>query len=739
MSRSFLRGACALLGTLFCTFGVRAAAQSLLSGVAQISAGYEFTCAVLDGGGIACWGSNEAGQLGDGTYADHGWPVRIDVGGPASAVVAGTFHTCAIVEERVACWGSNTFGQLGNGGTDSQPLPQPVQGIVGGATAVATGYAHTCAVIEGGAWCWGVNQDGELGNGTLDSPITTPVQVQGLTAGVSTVSSGWSHSCAIIDGGVKCWGDNAAGQLGNGTFIASSVPVAAAGLESGVTAIASYASTSCAIVQGSLKCWGSGVLGDGTFGSNTPVDVPGVHEPAVVIRLGGSNCASSADHEVSCWGDNPYGQYGDGGYTASSIPVPVSLTPLDPGTLAAGGSHSCALTGGTAYCWGGNDHGQLGIGNPPESSPVPGSIRNLHAARLDLRMGWTSTCAIADSALLCWGANNQGELGDGTLLPRGEPVAVSGLAADVTEVSLLGPHTCAIVDGGAVCWGSNYAGELGDGTTTPRIVAAPVLGLGHGVLHVAVGAFHSCAIVAGGGVKCWGSGGLLGDGTTSNASEPVDVAGITNATAIAAGSLHTCVIDGGAAKCWGQGSFGQLGGGSSPTNPVLEPTLVVGLGSGVTAIAAGDYATCATVTGALRCWGYNGYGQLGNGTYVDSNVPVAVTGLDSGTLAITLGSSHACATLATGMKCWGSNFKGELGSDSPQGQSPVPVDVTVLPAGATSIVAGKNATCAVVGQGGLCWGDNLSGALGTGGIPWSPSPQGVVAGDDIFVNGFEAG
>lgn len=737
MSRPFAREACALLATLLCAFGVRASAQALLSGVAQISAGYEFTCAVLDGGGVHCWGSNDSGQLGDGTYSDHGWPVPIDVGGAASAVVAGTFHACAIVEGRIACWGSNSFGQLGDGGTDAQPLPQPVDGIDSGATAVAVGYAHTCAVIDGGAWCWGLNQNGQLGNGTLDSPITTPVQVDGLTAGVSSVSTGWSHSCAIIDGGVKCWGDNSAGQLGNGSYIASSVPVVVVGLESGVTAIASYASTTCAIVQGGLKCWGDGVLGDGTFGSNTPVDVTGIGEPVVVITLGDSNCASSASLEVSCWGYNPYGQYGDGSYTASSIPIPVSLAPLDPTTLDAGGSHSCALAGGTAYCWGRNDHGQLGIGDPPVSSPVPGSIRNLHAANLDLRMGSANTCAIADGALHCWGANNQGELGDGTLLPRGEPAAVNGLGAGVTEVSVFGGHSCAIVDGGAVCWGRNDAGELGDGTTMPHTVAAPVLGLDHDVQHVAVGDFHSCAIITGGGVKCWGSGGLLGDGTSNNALEPVDVAGITNATAIVAGSLHTCVIDGGAAKCWGHGSFGQLGGGSSPTDAVLEPTLVVGLASGVTAIAAGDYATCAIVTGAMRCWGSNGYGQLGNGTTVDSNLPVAVTGLDSGTLAITLGATHACATLAVGMKCWGSNFRGELGSDIPQSLSLVPVDVTVLPSGATSIVAGQNATCAVVGQSGLCWGNNAAGQLGTGGIPWRPSPQGVIAGDGIFVNGFE--
>jgi alpha-tubulin suppressor-like RCC1 family protein len=165
-------------------------------------------------------------------------------------------------------------------------------------------------------------------------------------------------------------------------------------------------------------------------------------------------------------------------------------------------------------------------------------------------------------------------------------------------------------------------------------------------------------------VKCWGNNGAgqLGDGTTTDRDVPVDVLGLGSpAQSIAAGWAHTCALTiGGAVKCWGDNQYGQLGDGTTTNS--LTPIDVVGLGSGVVAIDASFGDTCAVLdTGGLKCWGDNEYGQLGDGTTTDSHVPVDVSGLTSGVAAVSSGRWHACAiTTAGGAKCWGANFEGEV-------------------------------------------------------------------------------
>ncbi len=220
-------------------------------------------------------------------------------------------------------------------------------------------------------------------------------------------------------------------------------------------------------------------------------------------------------------------------------------------------------------------------------------------------------------------------------------------------------QTCALVAGGTVkCWGANDYGQLGDGTNTASNTAVEVTGVA-GATAITADLDHTCALVAGGTVKCWGYNnyGQLGNATTTNSNIAVEVAGVAGATAITAGHYHTCaLVTGGTVKCWGRDDSGQSGNGTftSSNTTAVDVTGV----AGATAIAAGGDHSCALVAGGtVKCWGQNGFGELGNGTNATSNTAVDVTGV-AGATAITAGGTHSCALVAGTVKCWGRDATG---------------------------------------------------------------------------------
>ena len=340
------------------------------------------------------------------------------------------------------------------------------------------------------------------------------------------VAAGVTHSCAVDENRqIACWGQNARGQLGIGSFVDSPAPRFVPGM-SNATAVTASLTHSCAIRLGGVFCWGGntdGQIGDGTTTDRpSPVQVPGLSD---IVQLGtglGFGCALDVAGVVRCWGDNSQGQLGDGTTTDSLTPVVVTGIPA-VGSISVGSLHACALT--------------------------------------------------TTSAARCWGDNTQGQLGTGTNVDSVVPIAPQGIpTASTLQAGSF--HSCTRVGGTTSCWGNNAFGQLGNGTTTGSLVPVPVQALA-GVTQMSLGAFHACAVMGGGTAKCWGfnSKGGLGNGTLVNSPTPVSVAGLTGVTLISAGLTHNCaVVTGTEVWCWGDNGGGQLGNavaGSESLVPVL--------------------------------------------------------------------------------------------------------------------------------------------------------------------------
>lgn len=382
----------------------------------QISAGQRHTCALFSDNAVHCWGDDGNGQLGNGSAGE-----QTTLGVAVSGLVAkqittdknyGIFtsnYTCALSanDNSVSCWGSDNLGQLGNGataGNQQTPVAVDLDGASifgnGSAKQVFAGGAHACAILnDSSVKCWGVARNQQLLNGSSTSNQTAPAVAIDLVA--KQLALGSNHSCAIFtDDGVRCWGSGRNGRLGIGNTALQSTP--------------------------------------------TPVDLNGTtvdgNGTAKQIDVGSfSSCAILSDDSVSCWGSDGQGQQGNGdaktGNQLTPMPVDLNSATVDGnGTakqIALGGSHACViLSDDTVRCWGGGVLGQLGNGaednqTSPAAVDLNGSATGLGEAA-DISTGTAHTCVIISGRRMakCWGAGDDGQLGDGQKSNRSSPVEV---------------------------------------------------------------------------------------------------------------------------------------------------------------------------------------------------------------------------------------------------------------------------------------------------------------------------
>ena len=372
--------------------------------------------------------------------------------------------------------------------------------------------------------------------------------------------------------------------------------------------------------------------------------------------------------------------------TSTPTSTPATASPSGVDVIIAGGYlHSCALqvSTGKVKCSGLNEYGQLGDGTTT-SQTLATQVSGMSSGITAITSGSSRGCAVTSSGgVKCWGQNIYGGVGNGNTLDQFSPISVSGLTSGVVAVNGgTAYHTCALLSNGSIkCWGFNGYGQLGDGTTTDRYTPVTVSNAPTGVVAIGAGSSHTCTLNSSGGVQCWGGNysGQLGDGTTVQSTSPVQVSGLSSGVKqLAVGADHTCVLTtGNGVKCWGYNSHGELGD-SSNTNRTA-PVDVTGLTSGVASIGSGSFHTCAVLeSGAVKCWGYNGSGRLGDGTTTTRNTPVSVSGLTSGIASVTGGDAHSCAVTSTNsVKCWGDNSQGALGDGTTTNRS-TPVDITIF-------------------------------------------------------------
>ncbi|MFO0713046.1 MAG: hypothetical protein U0353_24540 [Sandaracinus sp.] len=713
----------------------------------DVAPGEAHACALRDDGTAYCWGTNDAGQLGDGTSDDRGLP-RVVVGSARfSQITTGVAFSCAIERSAgaVYCWGRNQEGELGDGTRAGRATPAPIQPRTDFAAAFAgrrflevrAMQSSACARDDAGAvWCWGRNDRGQVGDGTT-AEADAAVRL-GLTD-VRQISAGYDFGCArLMTGEVRCWGGNAAGQLGDGTTSPRTAPVTVMGLV-GAQTLSSGTGHTCAIASSQVYCWGQNTYGAlGLAGGNRTSAVPNT-VTASELHCGQHVCfARQTALAWLAWGYDDDGQLGNGTTgpprtSPAATALPPSMTP-SPGLNAM---TVCGIDGGRLSCWGGDYNATLGAAETAVIAPSPVSDASGPLTGIDrMGLGQAQSCVLRSGELSCAGSY----YAYAAFLPiaSDRPRVVPTLPTSVIDVGAGSHYTCAAVadtvahTGTVYCWGS-FPG-LGVASTTPPFTTFTIAG--GEPRSLSVGPNHLCALVHepdGDDIPyCMGRNayGALGRGTTT----PIETsfAPITGPHAdfaeVEVGADHTCARRrGGGVSCWGYAGNGRIGDGAGGTTQPT-PSAVSGLSDAIDLAVGSAHACVARMTGSVECWGYNANGELGIGLVGDQPTPVAVTGVSAAS-SVAAASGVSCAVVTGGqVACWGANRDGERGTGA---RGAMTVTATTVPgltnvAELFSVHAFANERAHLCGvrsdRTAVCWGLATLGRCATGRSLSEPTP-----------------
>ena len=601
--------------------------------------------------------------------------------------------------------------------------------------------AHTSCLLStnNDVYCSGYNTYGQVGNNqTTNTKIFYPFAWND-DYDISNVQAGNHHSCALLtNGSAICWGKGTDGQLGNGLGTDSVSPVFVFG-NYNFKQIGTGREVTCGLLyNGTLLCWGDNIYGQLGDNSTTdrliPTPVYGNHNFSKFWTSREQNCGILTNGSAMCWGRNDYGQLGDNSTTDRLIPTSVygnyAFEKVFPEY-----QFSCGLLyNGSVLCWGRNDYGQLGVNLSIEGSSIPLFIDCPNCNFSNLFSGRHFAFGkLQNGILLAWGRNDWGQIGSFSY--KDSPLKVFDTQIDLEEIIGGLYSVCGLDENGNIfCWGSGASFGISIGTGEDDIYESKFFLIKKGVEEVCSGGSFSCLKnLDDKNYYCFGdnSYGQLGrDGNPIFTN--LSLCGNYDFSSIDCLRENACgILTNGSVLCWGRNDYGQIGDNSTINRNV--PTMVFG-DYNFSLISSGAFHNCGILTnGSVLCWGRNDYGQLGDGNLgINSDVPVFVSG-DHSFLSIIGGTFHNCGILTNGSAmCWGRNNFGQLGDGNLGSNSDVPVFVSGNHS-FLSIDAGFVHNCGILTNGSvMCWGRNNFGQLGDGNLGSNSDVPVFVSGDYNF-------